>query len=143
MVNLVKASLLAFSVFLVACAAPSKAPQSLYDEMGGKPTAEAITDHFINEISFNETIYRYFEKTNITRFREKFIEHICVTTGGPCAYTGDTMLRVHQGQNINEADFNLTVDLLVNAMKKAGLTYPQQNRMLKMLAPMRGDIVYK
>jgi hemoglobin len=143
MVNLLKASFLALSIFLVACATPGKAPQSLYDEIGGQPTIEAITDNFINEISFNETIYRYFEKTNITRFREKFIEHLCVNTGGPCTYTGDTMLRVHQGQNINETDFNLTVDLLVNAMKKAGLTYPQQNQVLKVLAPMRGEMLYK
>lgn len=143
MVNLVKASFIAFSVFLVACASPSKPTQSLYDEIGGKPTVEAITDNFIDEISFNKDIYRYFEKTNITRFREKFIEHICVNTGGPCTYTGDTMLRVHQGQNINESDFNLTVDLLVSAMKKAGLTYPQQNQVLKVLAPMRGEMLYK
>jgi hemoglobin len=143
MVNLIKASFIAFSVFLVACAAPSKAPQSLYDEIGGKPTVEAITDNFIDEISFNKDIYRYFEKTNITRFREKFIEHLCVNTGGPCTYTGDTMLKVHQGQKINETDFNTTVDLLVNAMKKAGLTYPQQNQVLKVLAPMRGEMLYK
>ncbi|SHG45963.1 hemoglobin [Marinomonas polaris DSM 16579] len=143
MVNLVKASFIAFSVFLVACAALSKAPKSLYDEIGGKPTVEAITDNFIDEISFNKDIYRYFEKTNITRFREKFIEHLCVNTGGPCTYTGDTMLKVHQGQKINETDFNTTVDLLVNAMKKAGLTYPQQNQVLKVLAPMRGEMLYK
>ncbi|MGO2354743.1 MAG: group I truncated hemoglobin [Marinomonas foliarum] len=143
MVNLIKASFIAISIFLVACATPNKAPQSLYDEIGGKPTIEAITNNFIDEISFNKDIYRYFEKTNITRYREKFIEHLCVNTGGPCTYTGDTMLKVHQGQNINETDFNLTVDLLVNAMDRAGLTYPQQNQVLKVLAPMRGEMLYK
>ncbi|MCW4630034.1 MULTISPECIES: group I truncated hemoglobin [Marinomonas] len=143
MVNLVKNACITLSFFLVACASLNKAPQSLYDEIGGQPTIEAITDNFIDEISFNKDIYRYFEKTNIKRFREKFIEHLCVDTGGPCTYTGDTMLKVHQGQKINEADFNLTVDLLVNAMKKAGLTYPQQNRVLKVLAPMRGEMLYK
>jgi len=131
------------SVLLVACTTPTKTPISLYDEIGGQPTIEAITDNFIDEISFNKDIYRYFEKTNITRFREKFIEHLCVDTGGPCTYTGDTMLKVHQGQKITETDFNLTVDLLVNAMKKAGLTYAQQNRVLKVLAPMRGEMLYK
>ncbi|MDE8602901.1 group 1 truncated hemoglobin [Marinomonas sp. RSW2] len=143
MVTLIKTSLLALCLFLVACATPSKAPESLYEEIGGQATVEAITNNFINEVSFNETIYRYFEKTNIKRFREKFIEHFCVSTGGPCTYTGDTMLKVHQGQKINETDFNTTVDLLVSAMAKAGLTYPQQNRVLKVLAPMRSDMIYK
>jgi hemoglobin len=143
MVNHLKTALLMMSVLLVACATPTKTPISLYDEIGGQPTIEAITDNFIDEISFNKDIYRYFEKTNITRFREKFIEHLCVDTGGPCTYTGDTMLKVHQGQKITETDFNLTVDLLVNAMKKAGLTYAQQNRVLKVLAPMRSEMLYK
>ncbi|GGN21007.1 MULTISPECIES: group I truncated hemoglobin [Marinomonas] len=143
MVNHLKTALLMMSVLLVACATPTKTPISLYEEIGGQPTIEAITDNFIDEISFNKDIYRYFEKTNITRFREKFIEHLCVDTGGPCTYTGDTMLKVHQGQKITETDFNLTVDLLVNAMKKAGLTYVQQNRVLKVLAPMRGEMLYK
>ncbi|TYL49414.1 group 1 truncated hemoglobin [Marinomonas sp. IMCC 4694] len=111
--------------------------------MGGAGVVEAVTDNFIKEISFNETIYRYFEKSNITRFREKFIEHLCVSTGGPCHYTGDTMLRVHQGQNISEADFNTTVDLLVSAMEDAGLSYPQQNKVLNVLAPMRDEMLYK
>jgi hemoglobin len=143
MVTLIKTSLLTLCLFLVACAAPSKAPESLYEEIGGQATIKAITNNFIKEISFNETIYRYFEKTNIVRFREKFNEHLCVSTGGPCTYTGDTMVKVHQGQKINETDFNTTVDLLVSAMAKAGLTYPQQNRVLKVLAPMRGDMLYK
>ncbi|MEP7729383.1 group I truncated hemoglobin [Marinomonas primoryensis] len=143
MVTLIKTSLFTLCFFLVACAAPSKAPKSLYEEIGGQATIEAITNNFIKEVSFNETIYRYFEKTNIKRFREKFNEHLCVSTGGPCTYTGDTMLKVHQGQKINETDFNTTVDLLVSAMAKAGLTYPQQNRVLKVLAPMRDDMLYK
>lgn len=144
MVNHVKITALALSAFLSACAAPTtKAPVSLYEEIGGQATIEAITDNFINEVSFNETIFQYFEKTNITRFREKFIEHLCVDTGGPCTYTGDTMLKVHQGQNITEADFNTTVDLLVSAMEKAGLSYPQQNRVLQILAPMRKEMLYK
>lgn len=140
---LIKISVLALTVFLVACAAPSQANKSLYDEIGGARVIKSIADNFIEEVSFNETVYRYFEKSNITRFREKFIEHLCVSTGGPCTYTGDTMLKVHQGQNISEADFNSTVDLLVIAMEDAGLTYPQQNKVLNVLASMRSDIVYK
>ncbi|WP_262368479.1 group I truncated hemoglobin [Marinomonas sp. IMCC 4694] len=140
---IIKTSVLAFALLLAACAAPSQANKSLYDEIGGAGVVEAVTDNFIKEISFNETIYRYFEKSNITRFREKFIEHLCVSTGGPCHYTGDTMLRVHQGQNISEADFNTTVDLLVSAMEDAGLSYPQQNKVLNVLAPMRDEMLYK
>jgi hemoglobin len=143
MVSFIRVSVLLCCVFLVACANQSKAPESLYDEVGGQPTMVKITDNFIEEISFNRTIYAYFAKTKIDRFREKFIEYLCVSTGGPCQYTGDTMLRSHQGQKITEADFNTTVDLLVAAMKDAGLTYPQQNRVLEVLAKTRREMLYQ
>lgn len=143
MVSSIKASALIFCLFLVACANQNKAPESLYDDVGGQPVMIKITDNFIQEISFNRTIYQYFAKTNIDRFREKFIEYLCVSTGGPCQYTGDTMLKVHQGQKITEADFNTTVDLFVAAMKDAGLTYPQQNRVLEVLAKTRREMLYQ
>lgn len=143
MVSLMKSIVFAMSLFLVACASQPKAPETLYDDIGGQPTVIKITDNFIKEISFNKTIYQYFLKTNITRFREKFTEYLCVETGGPCQYTGDSMLRVHQGMTISEADFNTTVELFINAMKASGLTYPQQNRLLAILAKTRSDMLYK
>lgn len=114
---------------------------SLYEELGGHVGIENITDNFIDEISFNKTIFEYFKDTDIDRFRQKLIEHLCVHSGGPCQYTGDSMLDVHAGMGISEYDFNLTVELLINAMNSADIDYPLQNRLLKQLAPMRQDML--
>lgn len=132
--------LLILIVFLTSCATHTN---SLYDDVGGQKTFEKITDNFIKEIEFNKKIFSYFKDSDVDRFHEKFIEHMCVVSGGPCQYSGDSMLDVHKGMNINESDFNLTVDLLINAMTRAGLNHRQQNRLLKQLIPMRKEIIYQ
>ena len=68
-----------------------------YQELGGKEGVEKIVDNFINEISFDQNIVKFFEGTDITRLREKLIEQFCHESGGPCEYTGDSMKDVHAG----------------------------------------------
>lgn len=129
------------ALILSACAAVKPA-SSLYEQLGGMPVLEEIVDNFVNEIGNDRVIVQYFANTNIDRFREKMIEQLCVESGGPCQYTGDTMLQVHAGMQVNERDFNQTVDLLINAMNEAGVAHPLQNKLLARLAPMRSDIIY-
>lgn len=132
-------NLLLVIMFLVSACVHQ--PPSLYEELGGHVGVEKIADNFIDEISFNKIIFEYFKDTNIDRFRKKFIEHICVHSGGPCIYSGDSMHDVHAGMAITEHDFTLTVELLINAMNAADIAYPLQNRLLKQLAPMRKDML--
>lgn len=128
-------------ILTTLCLACASQP-SVYQRLGGTPIITQIADNFIEQISYDETIFTYFAESDAQRFRDKFIEHLCVHTGGPCTYTGDDMVRVHQGMNITEADFNRVVQLLVNAMEKAGVPFPLQNEVLAVLAPMRSEIIY-
>lgn len=132
-------SLLILSV--QACVSHSSV--SLYQKVGGQSGVEKLSDAFIAEIQYDKQVLPFFLETNIDRFREKFIEHLCVQLDGPCTYSGDTMIDVHKGMNINEADFNRVVELMVNAMTKIGLAYPIQNQVLSKLAPFREEIIYK
>ena len=140
-------SCLVIAVSLIACnAPPSGSPpggSSLYDDIGGMPVIEQIVDHFIQQIGRDQAILKHFADTDIERFRRQLIAQLCVESGGPCEYTGDSMTDVHTGMRITEGEFNRTVDLLVAAMTEAGLSTPQQNRLLRRLAPMRGDIIYR
>ena len=90
----------------------------------------------------HKQILAFFLDTNIDRFREKFIERICVHLDGPCEYSGDDMLSVHKGMGITEADFNRVVELLINSMTKVGITHRLQNQFLARFAPMRSDMIY-
>jgi hemoglobin len=114
----------------------------VYEQLGGQTKVNQIVDNFVTEIEFDATILSYFEGSNIDRFKEKLAEQICQRTGGPCEYTGDSMEQVHAGMNITENHFNRTVDLLINAMDKAGVPHRLQNQVLSVLAPTRNEMLY-
>ncbi|WP_100657476.1 group I truncated hemoglobin [Alteromonas flava] len=129
----------ALCLLTVACASRSS---SVYEQLGGAEKVTEIVENFVVEIEQDPTILAYFEGANIDRFIEKLSEQICQRTGGPCEYTGDSMEKVHGGMNITEADFNRTVDLLINAMNKAQIPHPLQNEVLAVLAPTRKEMLY-
>jgi hemoglobin len=115
----------------------------VYESLGGEEKIAEIVDNFIDEIEHSPVIFPYFERSNVSRFREKLTEHLCMLTGGPCQYTGDSMERVHDGMQITESDFNLGVDLFINAMDKAGVPHPLQNKVIASMAPTRKHIIYR
>ncbi|TBX22079.1 globin [Bowmanella sp. JS7-9] len=111
--------------------------------MGGQQTIDRIVDNFIRQIEYDPHIIEFFLESDIDRFRSKLSEHICAFSGGPCVYSGDSMQDVHAGMHITESDFNRTVDLLIDAMTEAGLSHPQQNKMLALFVPMRRQMIYR
>ncbi|RLU01405.1 MAG: group 1 truncated hemoglobin [Ketobacter sp.] len=137
------AALVLMCNFLLSACQTAPAGDALYQELGGMEGITEITDNFIYEIGFDENIVRHFQETNLDRFREKFIEQVCEVSGGPCTYSGDSMVEVHTNMNVTEAEFNRTVDLLVAAMNRSGIPHPVQNQLLARLAPTRPDIIYK
>lgn len=124
---------------LLGCASQQ---YSVYEQIGGAEKVNEIVENFVIEIENDAVILAYFQGANIDRFVEKISEQICQRTGGPCEYTGDTMEQVHAGMNITEADFNRTVDLLINAMDKAQVPHRLQNKILHALAPTRNQMLY-
>ncbi len=139
MVNIMKYICVVLILWLSACATQYK---SVYQQMGGHTKIELIVEYFITEIEYDETMFNFFQDSNIDRFREKLTEHLCILTGGPCEYTGDTMEQVHAGMNITESDFNHSVDLFIQAMNKAKIPHTIQNKILGKIAPIRKSMIY-
>ncbi|TMO53903.1 group I truncated hemoglobin [Pseudoalteromonas phenolica] len=118
----------------------SKPKLSLYQQLGAEQGIERIVDAFIKRIAKDKAILPYFAKSSVSHFRAGFIAHMCDISDGPCKYTGDSMIDIHTGMNINEADFNRVVELLILAMEDAGISYRKQNQVLAKLAPLRGEV---
>lgn len=127
------------SIALAACA--SKPSTTLYEEMGGQDTMVKLADQFIMEIAYDERVFPRFADSNVERFREKMIEHFCMITDGPCEYTGDSMIHVHAGMDINSAEFNAVVENLMAAMDKTGIALSAQNQLLERLATLRPEVM--
>ena len=130
-------------LFLVLISACATRQDNLYEQLGGEAKVARIADYFIDEIQYDKRVLGFFLESDIDRFREKFIEHVCVHTDGPCTYTGDDMVKVHTGMNITEADFNRVVELLIKAMTRADVPHRLQNQVLARFAPMRGEMIYR
>lgn len=138
--------LLSFSLFLTSIMLMSgclshQPKDDLFKQLGSLAGIERFVDIFIHEIGESKEIRPYFEDTNLDRFREKQIEHICLLSGGPCTYTGDSMVESHKGMGVNEADFNALVDTAIRAMNKAGYSVATRNRLLARIAPLRSEVI--
>ena len=86
---------------------------------------------------------RSFQKINLKRLREKLNEQICALSNGPCQYSGDSMKDVHGGLDITDAEFNGLVENLTTALNANGVGLREKNELLKLLAPMKRDVVTK
>ena len=134
------AFLLLALVLLAGCASRT-VPSSTYAQLGGAAGVEGIVDDLLNAIVDDDRINQQFANADILRLREKLIEQICAESGGPCTYTGLTMQESHAGRHITDSQFNALVEDLIRVMTARGVPVGAQNRLLRRLAPMHGDIV--
>jgi len=118
-----------------ACAA------SLYERMGGQPTVQAIAADVIDDAASDPKLKRSFAKVDLVRVKRLLAEQICSVTGGGCQYTGDSMHDVHAGLGITEADFYGLVEVLRTSMRRHGVGLRERNELLRILAPMKRDVV--
>lgn len=130
----------AILAFAPLASAPA-ADDSLYHDLGGGPgiakIVEIATRHYLTDPRVKST----FEDTNIERFKHFFAEQFCALSGGPCKYSGHSMVEAHKGLHLKDADFTFVVEGLQNAMDEAGVPFRVQNRLLALLAPMKRDVV--
>ena len=61
--------------------------------------------------------------------------------GGPCEYSGDEMMIVHEKLGVTSAHFNALAEDLQLAMEKCNIPFSVQNKFIAKLAPMKRDIV--
>ena len=129
--------LVAYALSTTSAAAHSR---TLYQRLGGYNAIVAVVDDFVGNVAADKRINRFFARANIGRLKARLVEQICQGTGGPCVYTGRTMKRAHEGQNIDRAAFNALVEDLQTAMDRNGVPFRAQNKLLAKLAPMYRDI---
>ena len=135
-------------LFLVFVATTTLAPsvvaeESLYDRIGGAMVVARVVDELMRLNRVDPRTKRSFQKISVKRFREKLNEQLCAIAGGPCQYIGDDMKAVHGGLDITDAEFNGVVENLVTALDANGVGLREKNELLKLLAPMKRDIVTK
>lgn len=122
---------------------PEATPGSLYVRMGGEPTVKAVVDDLIDESASDPHLKRSFAKVDLARLKRLLAEQICALSGGGCQYTGDSMHEVHAGLGITQAEFYRLVDVLRDSLRRHGVALRERDELLKILAPMKRDVVEK
>jgi hemoglobin len=118
------------------------ARKSLYERLGGLEAISAVVDEFIKIAGADERINKKFAKTaQPERVRLHFIEQICMLTGGPCKYTGDSMKKAHHKMGLTEGEFSAGVEDLTKALDKFNVPAPEKGEFLTALGQFKKDIV--
>ncbi len=117
------------------------AANSLYERLGGKQAIRAVVAQFVSNVGGDQRINHYFAKTNLTHLKAMLVDQICAGSGGPCKYKGRDMKTAHKGMGISDADFKALVEDLVKALDKFKVAKKEQDDLLGLLGPMKGDIV--
>jgi hemoglobin len=134
---------LLLGLMLSACAQSPQRPDSLYQALGEQVGLTRIVEGMLLNIAKDPRIVGHFTNVDITLFRDKLVQQLCVEAGGPCQASGDSMEEVHKGLQLTRSDFNALVEDLIVAMEAEGVPVPVQNRLLARLVPMRGQIIQR
>jgi hemoglobin len=114
---------------------------SLYERLGGLDAITAVVDSFVPRCAGDGRINAKFARTDVPRLKKMLVDQVCEATGGPCTYTGRTMKEAHDGMGVTAGEFDALVEDLVATLNEFDVPKAEQDELLELLAPMRGEIV--
>lgn len=135
-----KARLAIFCTFAIC---PIAFADTLYERLGGEKTVAEFVSETVDLSATDPSIKRSFDKVDLKKLKVKVAEQICALAGGPCKYSGDTMKLAHQGLDITEAEFYGFVEIFRGTLNRSKVPEGAKNELLRILAPMKRDIVTK
>lgn len=124
---------------LMACSAVAT-KQSLYTRIGGSSVLQKVVAETVDEVARNPNTRRSFKDIKLPALKTSIVNQLCRLSGGGCDYDGETMKNSHADAKITTAEFELFVQVFREALDRhVGLR--EKNELLKILAPMKRDIV--
>ena len=114
---------------------------SLYERLGGLEAITSVVDSFVARCAGDGRINGKFERSDVPRLKKMLVDQVCEATGGPCTYAGRDMRSTHDGMAVTAGEFEALVEDLVLTLGEFDVPRAEQQELLGLLAPMRGDIV--
>jgi hemoglobin len=134
------------AVNLAACASMGggDASPSLYKRLGGREGISLVVGDFVGNMTQDSRVnarFKDMKPADVEKLKSNLADQICDATGGPCSYLGKDMKTTHKNMNVSEAEWTATVENLGKALTKQGVPAKEQGELVKLLAPMKPDIV--
>ena len=114
---------------------------SLYERLGGVDAITAVARAFDDRAGKDDRINQKFARTNLDRLTKEFVDQLCQDTGGPCTYTGLSMREAHTNMGVTNGEFDAFMEDLIAVLDDFKVGKANQEELLNLLRPMRGDIV--
>ncbi len=130
-------------MLLSGCAAPGNKGDELFQDLGGREGIARFVGTAVSLSHHDPRIKFLFEDADDENLTTRLEEQICALSGGPCRYEGLDMVEAHSGMEITEAEFDIFVELVLDAMEQSGISHSARNRLLALLAPMREDVIHQ
>lgn len=134
---------MACALLVMSACATSNQSDAVYLGLGERGGIDRVVETFIVLLQADERVGNSLKDADIAHLKLKLAEQFCHVSGGPCDYTGKSMVEIHDGLNITSAQFYALVEDLQIAMQRNGVATPVQNKLLAKLAPMHRDVVTK
>jgi len=132
---------MALAVLLCSCMAQPKPEASLFERIGGLSMLSRVSNQTLDIVSKDPKTSRSFEGVKMKALKESLTNFLCVKSGGACTYEGETMKNSHTDLHITTAEFERMVDVLRERLDANGVGTKEKNELLKILAPMKRDVV--
>ncbi len=114
---------------------------TLYTELGGSEGINKLVTKAVEVSHADQRIAFLFEDSDDEELIIQISDQICFLSDGPCEYDGQDMDEVHSGMEITEAEFDIFVAIVIDAMEYADISHSSRNKLLALLAPMREEII--
>lgn len=126
---------------LAACAAPPSRSPTLYDRLGGEARVSIVVSNLVDRAAGDARTKRSFADIKLATLKQSLVQQICSLAGGGCRYEGETMANSHKDHRIVASEFDAMVAMLREELDRAGVDDRSKNELLRLLAPMKRDIV--
>ena len=135
------ASLLLASAILAASARAAPPEASLYERLGGEPVVTTVVEQTMARMAADPAVNQSLDGVNLKKLDAKIVLQVCALAGGGCVYDGEDMKAAHDGMNIGQREFYALVEALRAALDDHGVGEREKNELLRLLAPMKRDVV--
>jgi hemoglobin len=115
--------------------------KSLYDRLGGSDAINAVTESWVARVGGDDRANGKFVRTDIDRLKKEVVDQLCEAAGGPCTYTGRSMLETHKGMKVTAGEYEVVMQHLGATLDEFNVPKTEQDELVGLLTPMRDDIV--
>lgn len=115
---------------------------SLYERVGGGDALRQMVSETIDAHLANPAVRTRFQRFDRDGLIERAFPFFAQAMGGAETYTGAGLRAVHEGMNINEAEFVATTDDLLGVLRKHGIGEREQQEILAAFFAWKDELLH-